>query len=97
MPDDQHDDDRHDPRRQAAIAVAQAALAAAPVHTNHRHGVVVGVALDPTDEASYMAVIAIVQGVDLPCWIALDDDDLERIAAFLELRATKALARPALN
>jgi len=95
--DNEHDDDAQDPRRQAAIAVAQAALNAAPVHTNHRHGVVVGVALDPTDQAAYLAVIAIVQGVDQPCWIALDDDDLERIASFLELRERNALARPALN
>jgi hypothetical protein len=72
-----------------AIAEARAVLAEAPAHDGHRHGVIVGMAVDVTLDGP-PAVIAIIQDVAVPCWITLDEDDLARIVAYVEA----ALAAP---
>jgi len=76
-----------------AIARARRILDDDDLHDDHRHGLVVGVALEPKfDQGAYLAVIAVVQGVDVPCWIALDDDDLARIQALIGARTETTAA-----
>jgi len=81
-------DDRHvdqdDRRRRKAIRVAKEALDQAPVHRSHRHGLVVGTIYEPDagDDGPTLGVVVVVQGVDEPCWVMLDQDDLAAIQAF---------------
>jgi len=96
-----HDDDTNDPRRAAAIAIARQIVAQAPDHPTHRHGVAVGFAAELTRDAvsdgrEYIAIVAVVQGVDVPCWVALDDDDLDRIRVWIDRRDQLAQASSAL-
>jgi hypothetical protein len=66
------------------VAAARESLAAMPKHSDHSHGVVVGMAIDP-DGNQDPQLVCVVEGVADPVWVVLDDDDLDGIARYLVL------------
>ena len=77
----------NDRRAAQLFRVAKVALDRTAVHADHRHALVIGVALeDGFRDGPHVSLVAVVQGVDDPVWVALDDDDLDRLRTFLDLR-----------
>ena len=69
--------------RELAMRSAREILATMPDHDDHLHAVVVGLALAPDNADPQLVVV--VQGIDHPVWVGLDDDDLAGIRRYMDL------------
>ena len=61
-----------------ALAAGLAIVEDAPDHKDHRHAIAIGVVM----EEDGIAIVAAVQGLGVPVWVTLDEDDLARLQAW---------------